>query len=265
MEHRKKSAIEIPDAKTKRRRALIYLTIVIFLVSLAAAVFCWLHLLMFKHNPRLVFRELHISSSGYWNQRDAEIINILRLKKNSSIFDFDLKKLRRQLRSIPSVEDAKVQRVLPDTLVVEVTERMPRAIINYPRSRWVVDENGVVMERNRSMAKSINLPTLTGVPHAKLSGGDRLPDLKPALDVINAVVRGFSDMEILMISVSDPEQLDFYIRYRNGKTYRVLMPSKNRGVEYMLNALQSAIIQAYQRGEERTTVNLSFDGLAVIN
>lgn len=265
MERKKKSAIEIPDIRTKRRRALIGLTIALLLLASAVAVCLWLHHVMFRSNPRLVFRELHVSSSGYWNQRDEELIRTLGLKRNSNIFDLDLGKLRRQLRSVPSIADARVQRILPDTLMVEVSERMPRAIINYPRSRWVIDEEAVVMERTRSMANSIVLPTITGVAHTRLKGGDRLPELQPALDVINAVVRSYPDMEILMVSVSNSEQLDFYIRYRNGKTYRVLMPAKNRGVEYMLNALQSAIIQAYQKGEERTTINLSFDGLAVIN
>ena len=72
-------------------------------------------------------------------------------------------------------------------------------------------------------------------------------------------------MEMLRLSVATPERLDFHIKYRNGRIYRVIMPVENRGLDFMLNALQSAIIHAYQLGDERSTFNLSFDGQVVIN
>jgi hypothetical protein len=43
------------------------------------------------------------------------------------------------------------------------------------------------------------------------------------------------------------------------------MPVKNSGTAFMLGQLESAIIQASQQGEERTTYNLTFDGQVVIN
>ena len=264
-ENTKKNTIAIPDAKTKRKRALVFVIVSACIITAFIFFLFWFNKLMFKSNPRLTFRELQVSSSGYWHKKDNELIRLLKLKRNVNIFELDLKKIRMQLRNIPSVENAQVFRILPDTLRVDITERMPRAFINYPYSRWVVDENAVVMERRHSMAAKINLPQITGVPHAKLAGGDRLPEIKHALDLIGTVLRNFPDMEMQLVSVSDPEQLDFYIRYRNGRTYRVLMPTRNRGLDFMLNALQSAIIHAYQLGDERTTYNLSFDGQVVIN
>ena len=264
-ENNKKNTIAIPDAKTKRKKALAVVIVSVTVLTLFVLFLVWCHKLMFKANPRLSFREMQVSSSGFWHKKDYELIRRLNLKKNTNLFSLDLKKIRLQLRSIPSIEDARVFRVLPDTLHVDITERMPRAFINYPRSKWVVDENAIVMERRYSMASKINLPLVTGVPQGKLSGGDRLPEIKHALDLIGTVLRNFPDMEMLLVSVSDPEQLDFYIRYRNGRTYRVIMPSRNRGLDFMLNALQSAIIHAYQLGDERTTYNLSFDGQVIIN
>ena len=264
-QNNKKNSIAIPDAKTKRKRALVFVSISVLLLASFVVFLIWFNKLMFKANPRLTFRELQVSSSGYWHKKDDQLLRILKLKRNVNIFELDLKKIRRQLRNIPSVEDAQVFRVLPDTLRVDITERTPRALINYPASRWVIDENGVVMERRFSMAAKINLPQITGIPHGKLSGGDRLPETKHALELISTILRNFPDMEMQLVSISNPEQLDFYIRYRNRRTYRVIMPIKNRGLDFMLNALQSAIIHAYRFRDERTTYNLSFDGQVVIN
>ena len=261
----KKNAIDIPDVRTKRRRALFFVVTAVCLLALAVVLLVGLHKLMFRANPRLAFRELHVSSSGYWNKKDDYITRILKLEKNTNIFTLDLKTLRQKLRSIPSVEDASVIRVLPDTLFVNITERMPRALINFSNAKWVIDENTVIMERRFSMASQLTLPLLVGVPHRKFNGGDRLPELKPALDLICKVLRNFPDMEMLRLSVATPERLDFHIKYRNGRIYRVIMPVENRGLDFMLNALQSAIIHAYQLGDERSTFNLSFDGQVVIN
>ena len=261
----KKNAVEIPDVRTKRLRAAFFVVISLLLLALAVGMLIGLHKLMFKANPRLVFRELHVSSTGYWNKKDDFITRILKLKKNTNIFEIDLKQLRQKLRTIPSVEDAEVVRILPDTIYVNITERMPRALINYSNAKWVIDENTVVMERRFSMASQLSLPLLVGVPSRRFSGGSRLPELKPALDLIGKILRNFPDMELLRLSVATPEKLDFHIRYRNGKIYRVIIPVKNRGLDFMLNALQSAIIHAYQLGDMRSTFNLSFDGQVVIN
>lgn len=264
-DNNKKNPISIPDIKTKRRRALILLSISVVIICAVIAFFILLKSLMFQSNPRFAFRELSVASPGYWNKKDAELIRYLKLQKNSNIFSIDIRKVRSDLRRIPSVEDARVVRILPDTLHIDITERTPRAIINYPRSRWVVDENCIVMERRRSIATQIKIPVITGIPHGKLAGGDRLTEVKPAINLINTIIRNFPDMEMLQLSISDPEQLDFYIRYRNGSTYHVIMPKVNRGFDFMLRSLQSAIIHAYRLGDRRTTYNLSFDGQVVIN
>lgn len=260
----RKNAIEIPDVRTKRRRAAFFVVISLLVIASIITLLIGLSKLMFKGNPRMAFRELHVSSSGYWNKKDDYITRILGLKKNTNIFSLDLQKLRQKLRTIPSVEDATVVRILPDTILVNITERMPRALVNFSNAKWVIDENTVLMERRFSMASQLSLPLLVGVPYRNFSGGDRLPELKPALDLICKILRNFPDMELLRLSVATPDQFDFHIRYRNGKIYRVIMPVQNRGLDFMLNALQSAIIHAYQLGDDRSTFNLSFDGQVII-
>ena len=267
MAERRNKTVDIPDGRTKRIRALIFVAVSIAAVAAVILFFLWSRRFMFNRNPRLVLQEVRVTSSGYWNNRSRELAAISRLKKGTNLFDIDLRKLRNTIKStIPSIEDVRISRVLPDTLVLDVSERLPRALLNYPNSHWVIDENCVVMPRRQSMAAGLKqLPVLTGIPQVKFSGGKIMPELKPALDLIVTILGDFPNMQLLLVSVSTPEQLDFYIRYSNGKTYRVIMPLRNSGTAFMLGQLESAIIQAAQQGEERTTFNLSFDGQTVIN
>ena len=255
MAERRNKTVDIPDGRTKRIRALIFVAVSLAAVAAVVLFFLWSRSFMFNRNPRLVLQEVR------------ELAAISRLKKGTNLFDIDLRKLRNTIKStIPSIEDVRISRVLPDTLVLDVSERLPRALLNYPNSHWVIDENCVVMSRRQSMAAGLKqLPVLTGVPQVKFSGGKIMPELKPALDLIVTILGDFPNMQLLLVSVSTPEQLDFYIRYSNGKTYRVIMPLRNSGTAFMLGQLESAIIQAAQQGEERTTYNLSFDGQTVIN
>lgn len=266
MRERKNKTVDIPDGRTKRIRALVFLALFFAAVTLVVLFIIWSRTFLFNHNPRLALREVRVTSSGYWNNRNRELAAISRLKMGTNIFDIDLKKLRDQIKTIPSIEDVRITRVLPDTLAIDVSERLPRALLNYPNSNWVIDENAVVMSRRQSMAVELKqLPVITGVPQSGVSGGKIMPELKPALDLIVSILGDFPNMRILLVSISTPEYLDFYIRYCNGKTYRVIMPVKNSGTAFMLGQLESAIIQASQQGEERTTYNLTFDGQVVIN
>lgn len=266
MRERTNKTVDIPDGRTKRIRALIF--VVLFFVALSVVVlfFIWSRSFLFNRNRRLALREVRVTSSGYWNNRNRQLAAIARLKMGTNLFDIDLKKLREQIKSIPSIEDVRITRILPDTLAIDVSERLPRALLNYSNSHWVIDENAVVMARSQSMAVELKqLPVITGVPQSGISGGRIMAELKPALELIVSILGDFPNMRVLLVSVSTPEYLDFYIRYCNGKTYRVIMPVQNSGTAFMLGQLESAIIQAAQQGETRTTYNLSFDGQVVIN
>lgn len=58
----------------------------------------------------------------------------------------DLDALRRDLLALSWVEDARVSRQLPDTLVVDVVERVPHAALKKPGRLVLIDESGHELE-----------------------------------------------------------------------------------------------------------------------
>ena len=73
----------------------------------------------------------------------------------------DLEKVRSQLMRYGWVEDARVSRRLPDTLVVDIVERKPAAIWQNNKKLSLIDANGVVLERVNPDAMPA-LPILIG-------------------------------------------------------------------------------------------------------
>ncbi len=97
----------------------------------------------------------------------------------------DLDKVRDELMQFGWIEDARVSRRLPDTLVVDIVERKPAAIWQHNQKLSLIDGKGVVLERVDPGAVP-NLPVLVGynanreaVALNTLLG--RVPALKPVL------------------------------------------------------------------------------------
>ena len=222
--------------------------------------------LFFVGNDRLVLRHVSVQRGRFWRGREKALIRRIGLEPGSNLFALDCRGLRRKLAAIPSIESAEVVPVLPDTLELRLTERIPRAVIGNPNSPWVVDEHNVVMPRAESLAvENLQLPVISGVPFHEVRSGAELKRLAPAMELVMAAVRAFPEIRILSISAEREDRLFFFMRYRGGRLLTVTMPtSGGRGVNFLLSALQSAILDARSHGDMRTNFDLSYEGRVIL-
>ncbi|MBO9580945.1 MAG: cell division protein FtsQ/DivIB [Sphingobium sp.] len=102
-----------------------------------------------------------------------------------SMIDLDLVGLRGEIMKLGWVEDARISRRLPDTLVVDIVERRPVAIWQHEGQLSLIDAKGVVLNGvdPRTMA---HLPLVVGpdANHQTAALGklmDAAPALKPML------------------------------------------------------------------------------------
>lgn len=93
----------------------------------------------------------------------------------------DLQALRTQLLDLSWVKDARVSRQLPDTLVVDIVEREPRAVLRKPGHLMLIDETGHELEPISSLAAKGKL-LISGPGAARqVADLDKLLDAAPAL------------------------------------------------------------------------------------
>jgi cell division septal protein FtsQ len=176
-----------------------------------------------------------------------------------------MKQLREKVKTIANVDDCSVIRVLPDTLIFQITERVPRAFLGNVRSPWVVDGKGIIMHRKQSMTSYNALPVITDVNLRGARVGKELQSIRPAVDLIMMTVHSFPDFKIYRISMKNPDKMKILLKYRKFPIYQVLLPVKNRGLSLSFHVLQSAIINAKKNNETRTHYDLSYDNNVVIN
>jgi cell division septal protein FtsQ len=146
------------------------------------------------------------------------------VKLGVNLIALDLASVKRSLELVPTIDSVSVERVLPRTLKIRVTEREPVAQVNIPRaskSGGIVasvlqfDANGFVMQPLDPRLCTVplsqmntQLPVVTGLNVYQLQTGHRveLPQAQAALQLIGAFAHspmaGLVDLR--RIDVSSP-------------------------------------------------------------
>lgn len=252
----------------KDRTVRIWTAVAAILLFAAGSVFLiWvLYLEMFTGNQRFTLQKVLVESRGFWQGRKELICDILRLKPGeTNLFRMDPGAMRNSLLlHEPSIQYVKVVRELPDTLHINIVERVPVALVNSARSPLVVDSEAILMLRERCMNITSSLPVIIGLPNsASYPPGGAIQKFKNAVDLIMLTKTAYPDVRIASISVKQKDQLICAIRYRNGDDiYRVLMPDRN--LSQNLQVLVSTLDTMRRTRNPKRVINLLFRNQVII-
>lgn len=130
---------------------------------------------------RAGFEVRKVSVSGT-NRMDEQIVYERVLAEQDRPMPLvDLAEVRARLLELPWVKDARVSRQLPDTLKVDIVERVPHAVLKKPDRLVLVDAEGHELEPV-SAAKAKGRLMIEGPGAARMVGDlDRLLAAAPAL------------------------------------------------------------------------------------
>ncbi|NJM51755.1 MAG: FtsQ-type POTRA domain-containing protein, partial [Sphingomonadales bacterium] len=87
-----------------------------------------------------------VETSGMERVDQLKVYDIVLAEKDRAMPLVDLDKIRSDLMQYGWIKDVRVSRRLPDTLVVEITERKPAAIWNRGGKQTLIDDQGVVLQ-----------------------------------------------------------------------------------------------------------------------
>jgi len=126
--------------------------------------------------------------------------------RNRSVLSVPLEARRNQLEQIPWVESASVQRILPNRLRVELTERTPVAFARSGNELGLVDAHGVILDRPRG--EELHFPIVTGVSEEvpRDQREKRMQAYEEFIKDIDLVRSGSSD-RVSEIDLSSPKDL----------------------------------------------------------
>lgn len=192
--------------------------------------------IMYSQNPRLIFRNLEIDSTGYWQKQPRLLLERIGLEYGVNMFTLNPENIRRKLEeNIPSIESAEVRLVLPDTVKIRINERIPRAALYSANSAIVVDRTGKKMKRIESSAVVQRLPVIKAIKDDA--------QLKSALKLIMSALSNYPQIAIQEISLANPDELLVTLYYREQKRCVVRFPaSADMDYDFLLSKLQTVIL-----------------------
>ena len=109
----------------------------------------------------LLVKPDQIAVNGNHIVAPEEIQKLFVHDRNRSVLRIPLETRRAQIQEIPWVEEASVQRILPNRLRVEITERTPVAFFRNGNELTLIDAHGVLLERPQG--EDFHFPIVTGM------------------------------------------------------------------------------------------------------
>ncbi|HEV8383514.1 MAG TPA: FtsQ-type POTRA domain-containing protein [Candidatus Acidoferrales bacterium] len=163
---RRQKPVEVRRRKFGKQQRALYLRIFFWFlggVAAAGALFITGDFLLNSPQFKLVQPE-QIEISGNVHVESAAVLDKFSKDQYRSVLLVPLDERRRTLEEIPWVQQARVARVLPNRLRVEIVERTPVAFLRQGAELALIDAYGVVLERPQKA--DYHFPVVTGIAEA---------------------------------------------------------------------------------------------------
>jgi cell division protein FtsQ len=121
------------------------------------------------------FRLKTIEVQGASTLAVADIVKAARIYENQPLLGLNLTQLRERVEAVGWVKEARVVRLLPDTLVVAVVERRQMAVWQHAGRQVVIDDHGQPIPE-ADPARFSTLPLVVGE-----GGAEHAPEILPVI------------------------------------------------------------------------------------
>jgi cell division protein FtsQ len=160
---RRQKPLEIRRKKFGGRNWPLYRRVVGYgVLGVVGVTAAWAGANFLLYSPKmLLLNEDQIELTGnHIVTREAVLQPFLR-DRHRSVLRIPLDARRAELERLPWVESATVQRVLPNRLHIELTERTPIAFLKLGNELALVDAQGVILDRPEG--EDLHFPIVTGI------------------------------------------------------------------------------------------------------
>jgi cell division septal protein FtsQ len=151
----------VERSRAGRRRRVLLVFIFAFALVAGGAVLT-LTTYQYLTNPEsFQVRKIIIEGAEFAPQE--EIADAVRQLTAGNVLLVDLKQVRSAVESHPWVAEATVRKVLPDTLQIGISERVPTACVILEGEIYLTDDSGILIDKLRPEHPFIGLPVIGGI------------------------------------------------------------------------------------------------------
>lgn len=215
-------------ARSKRKRLLLGAGVLAALAALLWAMF-W--------SPLLDVREIKVVGAEFTTE--DEVAEAAGLKSDQNLLLLPTSDVVAKVEALPWVKSAEVDRMLPGTVRVRITERTPTMVLALGAARWTIDARGNVLSSGDAVQ---GLPVLAGVEVGDISPGLQLltEEALAALKAFRSMPASLTD-DIVGVFAPTIERISFSMA--NGTTVRYgaaeMLDAKNTVLKVLLARIQA--------------------------
>jgi cell division protein FtsQ len=205
---RRQKPVEIRRKKLGGRGWPFYRRILVLTVAGAAVIIIGVYVARFLlYSPTmLLLRPDQIEVVGNRVVSREAVLQQFLHDRNRSVLRISLNNRRIQIEQLSWVESATVQRILPNRIRVELTERTPIAFARNGNDLALIDAHGVLLDRPRE--EELHFPVVSGVSEdlAREPREKRMQLFQEFMKGID-LVRGGSSQNVSEVDLSNPKDL----------------------------------------------------------
>ena len=146
-------------ARTKRKRQKLPLRFRLF-VTFILLILAGGGIYYFLSLP--LWRITDVSIRGAQMLVPEEIRDLSGVPIAENLFLTSFARTRENLRKITAIRDFSLYRLPPGTVIINITERKPIAVLVFKNKSAIVDESGYILNRNPGL--TLNVPNMTELP-----------------------------------------------------------------------------------------------------
>jgi cell division protein FtsQ len=109
-----------------------------------------------------LWRITEVSVSGAQMLAPEEIKDLSGVPLAENLFLTSFARTRENLRKITAIKDFSLYRIPPGTVIINIRERKPIAVLLFKNKSAIVDEDGYILNRNPGL--TLNVPSMTELP-----------------------------------------------------------------------------------------------------
>ena len=122
---------------------------------------CLLASYFFMNSAFFSLKNINIRGNGILST--DKVIELSGLNAGSNLFKLDAREAAAKIELHPSIKRVKIKRKLPDTINIEITERVPSALVVGKDGFIIVDEEGIYLQKVNDL-QELQLPVISGIP-----------------------------------------------------------------------------------------------------
>jgi len=151
------------------------------------------------------------------------------IQLGENIFKLDLKKSTDSLMQEPRIKEAEIKRVIPNKIIISLTERKAAVIVHIGEEHFSSTKEGIVLSKIDRLEEEFGLPLILGLEINEIKIGEIIekPEFRTALESINSaeviLPKIFCQVEILT--------LDDFMIYNKDDTLKIRV----NGPEVIIN------------------------------